>query len=259
MISLIIPTYNQPEALDLCLKSAINGQKNKNQIIVVENGYCEENQPILNKWKQHIDVLSFEENVGMNRALNIGVYNASHRKIFLIHDDMVLPSHWDESMSTAYGPNSVVTPNTIEPNPSMFRQFNIKDLGRKPNNFNMANFLSYEKNISEDKIDETGSTFPFMMDKYDYIMLGGFDENYPGPWVVDWEFFMKCKMKGMKMLRTYNCHLYHFVSLATRTPEKIQENAEIEQQCRDYAYYKWGSHIFHNPENNDKFINIYSK
>ncbi len=32
---------------------------------------------------------------------------------------------------------------------------------------------------------------------------GGFDESYPGPWVVDWEFFLKCRLNGMKMLRTY--------------------------------------------------------
>jgi glycosyltransferase involved in cell wall biosynthesis len=35
MISVVIPTYKEPEALDLCLKSAIEGQKNQNQIIVV--------------------------------------------------------------------------------------------------------------------------------------------------------------------------------------------------------------------------------
>jgi glycosyltransferase involved in cell wall biosynthesis len=33
MISVIIPTYKEPQVLDLCLRSAIEGQKNKNQII----------------------------------------------------------------------------------------------------------------------------------------------------------------------------------------------------------------------------------
>ena len=39
MISVIIPTYKAPEALDLCLESAINGQQNKNQLIVVVDGF----------------------------------------------------------------------------------------------------------------------------------------------------------------------------------------------------------------------------
>jgi len=32
MISVIIPTYKEPEYLDLCLRSAFEGQVNKNEI-----------------------------------------------------------------------------------------------------------------------------------------------------------------------------------------------------------------------------------
>jgi glycosyltransferase involved in cell wall biosynthesis len=39
MISVIIPTYKNPEMLDLCLKSAIEGQNKDNQIIVVVDGH----------------------------------------------------------------------------------------------------------------------------------------------------------------------------------------------------------------------------
>ena len=35
MISVIIPTYKEPEYLDLCLRSAFEGQVNENEIIVV--------------------------------------------------------------------------------------------------------------------------------------------------------------------------------------------------------------------------------
>ena len=34
-ISVIIPTYREPEVLDLCLKSCIEGQTNKNEIIAL--------------------------------------------------------------------------------------------------------------------------------------------------------------------------------------------------------------------------------
>ena len=46
MISVIIPTYKEPDALDLCLKSAIEGQYNKNQIIVVVDGFYDLNKKI---------------------------------------------------------------------------------------------------------------------------------------------------------------------------------------------------------------------
>ena len=43
MISVIIPTYKSPEMLDLCLRSAIEGQTQKNQIVVVVDGYYDLN------------------------------------------------------------------------------------------------------------------------------------------------------------------------------------------------------------------------
>ena len=42
MISLIIPSYRNPQCLDLCLKSVLENQKNKNEIIVAVDGFIEE-------------------------------------------------------------------------------------------------------------------------------------------------------------------------------------------------------------------------
>lgn len=254
MISAIIPTYKEPEALDLCLRSAIEGQANKNEIIVVVDGFYDINKEVLEKYKDNINVLNLEENVGMIRAMNFGHYNASNELVFHIQDDNVFPANWDVQLERAYQPNSVLTPNQIEPTLSMFRQFHIKDLGRDPKTFDLKAFWKYEIEIHENKVDETGSTFPFLINKYDYLKVGGFDESYPGPWVVDWEFFMKCKMSGLKMLRAHNCHFYHFVSLGTRTPEKVAQNQQIEQSCHEYFYYKWGKQPHHDPVDNSKRI-----
>ena len=60
MISVIIPTYKSPEALDLCLKSIIEGQINKNQIIVVVDGFYEINKEILEKYSKSINILNLE-------------------------------------------------------------------------------------------------------------------------------------------------------------------------------------------------------
>ena len=255
MISVIIPTYKEPEALDICLKSAITGQKNKNQIIVVVDGFFDLNKEVLEKWAKHIDVLNIEENVGLIRAMNLGVYNAEFDKVLMVNDDNVFPEAWDQDLLEQYKPGSVLTPNQIEPTPSMFKQFHIKDLGRDPKTFNINDFWEYEFGIAEDKLEETGSTFPFLIAKTDYLRVGGLDETYPGAWVVDWDFFLKCELSGMKMLRTYACNFYHFVSLGTTpTPEKVAEKAIKEQASHEYFKYKWGQYAKHNVETNSKFI-----
>jgi glycosyltransferase involved in cell wall biosynthesis len=254
MISVIIPTYREPEVLDLCLRSAIEGQQNKNQIIVVVDGFYDINKEVLEKYKNHIDVLNLEENVGLCRATNLGVYNASNDLILIVNDDNVFPYNWDIELEKDYTPNSVISPNQIEPIPSMFRQFHIRDCGRDPKTFSLENYWKYEEPLRGHLTDNTGSTLPIFMNKYDYLKVGGWDESYPGAWVVDWEFFMKCEMNGMKMLRSYSCHFYHFVSFGTKSPELITESQIKEQACHEYFYYKWGKQAQHNPINNSKLI-----
>ena len=255
MISVIIPTYKEPEVLDVCLRSAIKGQACNNQIIVVVDGFYKVNKEVLDKYKDSIEILILEENAGLCRATNLGVYNAEHDMILIVNDDNVFPCNWDLKLAESYRPNSVVAPNQIEPIPSMFRQFYIKNLGRDPKTFDLQAFWDYEYSVLEDKVEETGSTLPIFMSKTDYLRVGGWDESYPGAWVVDWEFFLKCELSGMKMIRSYKCNFYHFVSVGTEaTVEEKQNKAIKEQACHEYFRYKWGQYAKHNPINNSKLL-----
>ena len=102
MISVIIPTHKSPEALDLCLRSAIQGQIEENQIIVVVDGFYDINKEILEKHAKSIDILNLEENVGLCRATNLGVYNAKYELILIVNDDNVFPHRWDDILNKSY-------------------------------------------------------------------------------------------------------------------------------------------------------------
>jgi GT2 family glycosyltransferase len=250
MISVIIPTYKSPDALNLCLQSCIEGQLFKNEIIVVVDGFYDINKDVLEKWSTHIDILNMEENVGLCRGTNLGVYNAQHNKILIVNDDNVFPVNWDRDLLESYEENSVISPNQIEPNPSMFSQFHIQNLGTDPKTFNLKEFWRYEVNIMKNQIDETGSTLPIFMSKIDYLKVGGWDENYEQGMVADWDFFLKCQLSGLKMLRTYKVHFYHFASVSVNGEKRQQ----AEQNGHEYAKYKWGNYIQHNSNNNLKYI-----
>jgi GT2 family glycosyltransferase len=256
MISVIIPTYKSPAALDLCLISAIKGQNKENQIIVVVDGHYEVNEEVLDKHRENIQILNLDENQGLCRGTNLGVYNAKHDKILIVNDDNVFPYNWDLNLDLSFEQKEgiVLTPNQIEPYPSMFSQFHIKDLGRTVEDFDLKTFWEYEIDVSEQKLDGTGSTLPIFMSKVDYLRVGGWDENYQMGMVADWDFFLKCQLSGLSMVRTYSSHFYHFVSLSTMTPEKQQQRQQYEMQGHFYAKYKWGENIKHNPENNLKYL-----
>lgn len=251
MISVIIPTYKSPDALDLCLHSAIEGQQNKNQIIVVVDGFYDINKEILEKYKEHIDILNLEENVGLCRGTNLGIYNAQHEKILIVNDDNVFPQFWDTHLEQEWVEGAVISPNQVEPHSSMFPQFIIENLGIDPKTFDLEKFWLFNYHYaSGDKTEECGSTLPIFMSKMDYLKVGGWDENYELGMVADWDFFLKCQLSGLKMLRTWNVHFYHFAQISTNG-EKRQI---AEQNGHEYAKYKWGSYIRHNRENNLKYL-----
>lgn len=237
--------------LDLCLRSCIKGQTQENQIIVVVDGFYELNKEVLEKYSKSIDILNLEQNVGLCRGTNLGVYNAKYEKILIVNDDNVFPAGWDKHLLESYQSNSVISPNQIEPRPSMFSQFIIRDLGTSPENFDLEYFWTVEGDELFGPIEvDTGSTLPIFMSKIDFLKVGGWDENYEQGMVADWDFFLKCQLSGMNMLRTYRCHFYHFASVSVNGEKRKQ--AEI--QGHEYAKYKWGSHIQHNPTNNLKFL-----
>lgn len=249
MISVIIPTFKSPDSLDLALKSLIEGQhyKETNQILVVVDGHYDINKDVLEKYSKHIDILNLEENVGLPRATNLGVYNASQKYILIINDDNVAPYLWDTALLNSYKSNYVLTPNQIEPYPSMFKQFNIHDMGRDPKTFDLEKFWKYDQSISDRIEEETGSTLPIFMSKVDYMRIGGWDESYPTNGIVcDVDFFLKCKLSGMKMIRTYNCHFYHFVSISV----KGNDREKTEKLGHNYFRYKWGYYMYRDNNNN---------
>lgn len=255
-ISTIIPTYKEPDFLDLAIYSLINGQDNQNnQIVIVVDGTYEINKFILDKWKTKIDVIVFEQNYGLSKATNYGVYNSKYDNIFIINSDNVAPKHWDTLLLKDFESNDVLTPNQIEPYDSMFKQFIKHDFGRNTKDFNYDCFIKKsEDEFRKDIIELTGSTLPFLIKKQNFLKIGGWSEEYPSNTgqVVDWEWFLKCELCGLVMKRTYNCHFYHFVSTSTITQEQMKQKQKIEQECFDFFKYKWGRYPSHNLQTNSK-------
>jgi glycosyltransferase involved in cell wall biosynthesis len=248
MISLIIPTYRNPEYLDLCLKSAIDNQVNLNEIIVAVDGFIEESQHVLDKYKQYILVLDLGANQGMQTALNLAVMNASNEILCIINDDNVLSKDWDIIIESEFNSNSVMTVNQVEPiGPSIFN-FHIKDFGKRVKDFKYDDFIEYEQTIREVKFTLDGGIFPFVISKKNYMIVGGFDTMYQSPFICDWDFFLKLDLNGVGFYRTSNLNFYHFGSTATKNGK------ETEHPAAQTFMYKWGipPHLFENNSHRPK-------
>ena len=254
MISVIIPTYKAPEYLNLCINSIISGQSYVNEIIVVVDGTFDLNKEIISKYKDKIVQIIFDENYGLIKATNHGVYAASNDLVLVVNDDNVFPKNWDKMMLEDFSNDMVLSPNQIEPYPSMFKQFHMFDFGKNIKEFNLDQFQSDEVKFRKNLVSNEGSTLPFLMTKLNYLKIGGWDESYPSGNVVDWDFFLKCNKNNYKMNRTYKCNFYHFVSVTYKSPEKIKESKIKEAEAFEYFKYKWGNYPIHDPNTNLKSI-----
>jgi glycosyltransferase involved in cell wall biosynthesis len=254
MISIIIPTYRNPEYLDICLKSCIEQQHNKNQIIVAVDGFIEESQSVLDKYKDSISILDLGENQGMQMALNLAVMNATNEKILIVNDDNVFCTKWD-IVASKVQPGEVLTLNQIEPDGPGIFNFPVKDFGRTPDTFEYKLFLDHEMFTKSNELTDDGGIFPFAMYKKDYMIVGGFDTMYKSPFICDWDFFLKLDLNGIVFKRTHEAHLYHFGSTATKNGKEGKMFKATERPAAELFYYKWGispqlfKNLSHNPKN----------
>lgn len=240
MISLIIPTYRNPDYLDICLKSAIEGKTlDSSEILVVIDGYVEESKHILDKYKDSIKVLPLEQNQGMQMALNLGVYNATNENIMIINDDNVLCKGWDNIWKDVKE-GEVITINQIEPTGPGIFNFPVLDLGKNPSEFDLQKFNNHTVIISRDKYTPDGGIFPFVLKKKAYMMVGGFDTLYQSPFICDWDFFLKLDLAGVKFKRSHEYHFYHFGSTATKNGKEGDKFKATEGPAAQTYIYKWG-------------------
>ena len=255
MISIIIPTYKEPDYLDLCIKSILATQIYHNEIVVIVDGTLNVNDFVLKKYENKIAPIVFETNYGQSKATNFGVYNAKSDIVLIVNDDQVFPKEWDKILLENFNKETdVISPNQIEPYDSMFKQFIKYDFGKDAKTFNLNNFYRLESTMRQDKIDDSGSTLPFLMSKINYLKVGGWDETYPSGNVVDWDFFLKCNLCGLKLKRNYKCNLYHFISIGTRSPEQVESTRKKEIEGFEYFKYKWGAYPKHDVMTNLKSI-----
>jgi len=263
-ISVCIPSYKNPKYLDLCLKSIIENQTEKNEIIVVLDGYPELSKEVIEKYNDDISVLEFEENRGMPAAINYGVYNATNEWVLIASEDNVFCREWDSILNLNIildkkfsNKDCVVTINQVEPTGPSIYNFVIRDFGKNLEEFQYDKFLQDESTFrSKTDLSIDGSTFPFFMRKKDFMRIGGFDIDYPSPFVVDWDFFLKCELSNMELGRTRQLNFYHFVSKSTKNRNGYIENPNEkndffsgEQKAAQYFQYKWGFSP-HRDENN---------
>jgi len=234
-LSILIPTWNNLEMLQLCIRSIKKNSFYKSQIIIHMNEGTDGSL----EWvkEQGFDYTYSPQNIGVCWALNACRSLVRTEYIVFLNDDMYMLPDWDlELMKEIEAlPNNFffLSSTTIEPrilpHPGLLTPFYY---GSTPAEFREDDLLRDYKNING--YDWSGSTWPpCIVHKDIWDLIGGYSvEFFPGLY-SDPDFSMKLFQAGVRFFKGVSkSRAYHFGSKSTK---RIKMNKGSKQFLN-----KWG-------------------
>ncbi len=223
MFSIIIPTLNNFEYLNLCIKSIKKNSKLDNEILVHVSE--DRNKKIRNYLKsENINYTYTQENVGLCTAMKIISKKISKKYLIYAHDDMYFCPNWEmpliNEIKLIKHNNFYLSGSMIEPNSGHIK-FNCGD---NIKDFDEEKLLNNLKNLNI--ADHQGSHFaPHCVHISMWTKIGGFSEEFNPGIGSDPDFNMKLWTEGCRIFKGLNAFkVYHFGSLTTRKNKKIKQN-----------------------------------
>ncbi|MCJ8315310.1 MAG: glycosyltransferase family 2 protein [Saccharospirillaceae bacterium] len=224
-ISLIITTYNWPEALQKVIQSALVQSQTVFEIIIADDGSNDKTKDVILRIQQTTDVPiihSFQQDKGFRaaRSRNKAIKQATGDYIVLIDGDMVLQHNFIEDHLKWAKPNQIVQGSRITWNKSISEQF--LQTGKTPSFFskgvgNRKNLLRsgllaklFTKSMQNTK--RTRSCNMAFWRK-DANLINGFDNRFESWGYEDTDFTQR--LLNLKLSRIYlkfaasAYHLYH--------------------------------------------------
>lgn len=91
-VSAIIPTWNRADLLQAVLKNLARQTRPPEQVIVVDNGSCDDTPQVIEEFA--VESIVFPENRGFAVAVNEGIRQAKGDWLLIVNNDVVLEPEW---------------------------------------------------------------------------------------------------------------------------------------------------------------------
>ncbi len=237
--SLIITTYNRPDALELVLESALKQSLKDFEIVIADDGSKDETKKVIKKFqeKSNIKIIhSWQEDIGFRAAMarNRAVAKSTGEYLIFIDGDMVLDkdfilNHLEVAKRGVFIQGSRVLLNktlTKEVLKTKEISFSLFQKGIK-NRKNMIKSKTLSKIFSKYTTSLRGiKTCNFALFREDFFRVNGFDNRFIGWGREDSEFAVRLlnsgiKRKNIKFL-AIAYHLWH----QENSRESLSQNDE---------------------------------
>ncbi len=236
MFSIIIPSWNNKEYLQLCVESILRNSAFAHQVIV----YVNDGSDGTHEWikARNIDHIHSPKNEGICIAVNACRSLVRHDYIVYMNDDMYVCPGWDTELKKVIekiGHHKFMLSSTlIEPrevNNSSYVSI-VKDFGDSVAGFREAELLSSYGGLAME--NWYGASWPpSVVSTKLWDIVGGYSIEFSPGMYSDPDFSMKLWKYGVRMFMGVGASkVYHFQSKSTN---KIKKN-----KGNDTFLFKWG-------------------
>lgn len=239
-VSLIVSTYNWPEALNLCLESIRRQAVLPNEVIIADDGSTDETRLLIEKHKQNfpvpiIHVWQADEGFQLSKIRNKAIAQASGDYIVQIDGDLILERHFIQDHISFSYKNSFVSGSRVIMNKDLSQKLiksgqtyvtlASKGLLNKFNGLRLP-FLSkrMENYKQEDIYYLRGCNMAFW--RSDLLRVNGYNEDFIGWGREDNEIGLRLINSGIrKRIIKFTgivFHIYH--------PEKTRSGLNVNDE-----------------------------
>jgi glycosyltransferase involved in cell wall biosynthesis len=247
--SLITPTYNWPEALELLLLSILNQSVLPNEVIIADDGSGEMTKELIKKFQSifpvplihvwHEDDKNQKPKI-MNKAIAIAKYDY----IIEIDGDIIMNKYFIEDHLTFAEKGTYLFGSRVNIQekilPKIFSEKSIhfnyfsKGIKKRGRAIRIPYLMNFVKNVSKRSSKLRGCNMSFW--KSDFIKINGFNENLVGWGIDDSEMIQRLHNIGIKGKRLKNVALAYHIYHNEQSRSNIDINNEIERQTTENKF-----------------------
>lgn len=241
--SLIISTYNWPEALDLVLKSVIRQTIMPSEVIIADDGSKVETSLLIEEYKKIFPVPLihvWQEDNGFRLATirNKSILISNFPYIIQIDGDVILNKNFIKDHLKFAKPNQYLFGNRINIKEKkllkLFRDKNINlnffssKIGKRFRAIRLPlfNLLTSKNHFVSKKL--RGCNMSYW--KKDVIKINGYNEDFVGWGGEDYEFAHRLHLSGIVGKRIKHAAILYHIYHKEASKENCFKNAEVQQK-----------------------------
>jgi glycosyltransferase involved in cell wall biosynthesis len=244
--SLVTPTYNWPNALELLLLSVKNQTVLPNEIIIADDGSKPETTELIKEFQKNFPVplihVWHEDNGNQKpKIMNKAIAKAKYDYIIEIDGDIIMHSRFVEDHlkyaqkgTYLYGSRVNIQKNILEQifkNKTTSFNFFSSGIKKRGRTLHLPFFMNFIKLVDKRSSKLRGCNMSFWRE--DFIKVNGFNESLVGWGIDDSEMIQRLHNIGIKGKRLKNVAIAYHIYHKEQDRSHIEANQIIEKETTE--------------------------